>query len=108
MAGQMKICIISPNFYEPTAYMISAYKTAVNLARIKGVRVVVITSRTKGSKGLEIVDGVKVYRIPTIYIREPVRSRRRVHDPAHDWPFQLLVHAASLHPSPEDTEKREA
>lgn len=67
----MKICIISPNFFEPTAYMISAYKTALNLAKLPGVQVSVITSRTKGAKAYEEIDNVKVYRIPTFYIPDP-------------------------------------
>lgn len=67
----MNICIISPNFYEPTAYMISAYKTALNLAKVKGVKVNVITSRTKGSKEVERIENVNVYRIPSVYIPDP-------------------------------------
>lgn len=67
---EMKICIISPNFLEPTAWMISAYKTAINLA--KKVPVVVLTSRTKGSKKFEIMDKVSVYRSRCLYISDPV------------------------------------
>jgi len=67
----MKICIIAPNFKEPTAWMISAYKTAVNLAKIKDVKVIVLTSQTKGSKKFEIIEGVKVYRSKAIYIPDP-------------------------------------
>jgi glycosyltransferase involved in cell wall biosynthesis len=67
----MKILIISPNFREPTAWMISAYKTAVNLAKLKGVEVVVLTSQTAGSKKFEIIENVKVYRSKCNYIPDP-------------------------------------
>lgn len=65
----MKLLIISPNFKEPSAWMISAYKTAINLA--KDIEVVVLTSQTKGSKKFEIIEGVKVYRSKALYIPDP-------------------------------------
>jgi len=68
----MKILIISPNFYEPSAWMISAYKTAINLAKEENVEVIVITSKTKGSKKYELLTGVKVYRSKCWYLSDPV------------------------------------
>jgi glycosyltransferase involved in cell wall biosynthesis len=65
------ICIISPNFKEPSAWMISAYKSAINLAKLKNVKVIVLTSQTKSSKAFEIIEGVKVYRSKGFYISDP-------------------------------------
>ena len=67
----MKLLIISPNFKEPSAWMISAYKTAINLQKEKNVEVIVLTSQTKGSKKFEIIEGVKVYRSKAHYIPDP-------------------------------------
>ncbi|RMF06656.1 glycosyltransferase family 1 protein [Candidatus Woesearchaeota archaeon] len=66
----MKICIISPNFLEPTAWMVSAYKTAILLKRA-GIDVVVLTTRTKGSRESEVIEGVRVRRMPSIFISDP-------------------------------------
>jgi glycosyltransferase involved in cell wall biosynthesis len=51
--------------------MISAYKTALALAKKKGIEVVVITTKTKGSKAFEIVEGVRVHRLSCFYIPDP-------------------------------------
>jgi len=66
----MKICIIAPNFLEPHAWMVSAYKTAKLLSKT-GFQVVVLTSKTKGSKGFERIGNIEVYRMPCIFIPDP-------------------------------------
>ena len=65
----IKILMICPNFKEPTAWMISAYNTAINLA--KKHEVIVLTSQTKGSLKYEKIEGVKVIRSKGYYIPDP-------------------------------------
>ncbi len=66
----MRVLIISPNFLEPTAWMVSAYKTAKLLNKF-GHNVTVITSKTKGSKTFEEIDRIKVSRFPCFFISDP-------------------------------------
>ncbi len=65
------LLLVAPNFLEPTAWMVSAYKTAVNLRKYAGWRVVVLTSRTQGSKAQETIEGVEVHRTPAWYVPDP-------------------------------------
>lgn len=67
---QIKVCIIAPNFLEPHAWMVSAYKTAKLLSQ-NGFKVIVLTSKTKGSKSFEKIGKVKVYRAPCMFIPDP-------------------------------------
>jgi len=67
---RLTICIISPNFKEPSAWMISAYKTAMLLK--EKYNVVVLTTQTKDSKEFEIIDGVKIHRMPCHYFSDPI------------------------------------
>ena len=66
----MKVCIISPNFLEPKAWMVSAYKTALLLKRA-GFDVVVLTSKTEGSLAYEEVESVKVFRMKCFFVPDP-------------------------------------
>ena len=66
----MKICIIAPNFLEPNAWMVSAYKTALILRR-RGNDIFVLTSRTKGALKHEEIEGIKVERMPCFFISDP-------------------------------------
>ena len=63
------ILIISPNFLEPTAWMVSAYKTALALS--KHAKIVVLTSQTKNSLNYEKIENVEVYRTKAHYIPDP-------------------------------------
>ena len=66
----IKVCIVAPNFLEPHAWMVSAYKTAKLLSQ-NGFQVVVLTSKTKGSKSFEKIGNIKVYRAPCLFIGDP-------------------------------------
>ncbi len=68
--AKRKVCIIAPNFLEPHAWMVSAYKTAILLSKNR-FDVSVLTSRTKDSKKFERIDGIKVYRMPCFFIPDP-------------------------------------
>lgn len=70
MRTKKKILMVAPNFKEATAWMASAYNTASALAKA-GHKVVVLTSRTKGSQPLEYINGVFVHRIPCFFIPDP-------------------------------------
>ena len=65
----MKILIIAPNFLEPHAWMVSAYKTAKLLN--KNHEIIVLTSKTKDSKKYEEIEGIKVHRMPCLFIGDP-------------------------------------
>ncbi|MEM4755676.1 MAG: glycosyltransferase family 4 protein [Candidatus Woesearchaeota archaeon] len=69
--GIKTILLISPNFYEPTAWMMSAYKSALALTTYQHLKVVVLTSQTKGSKAYERIQGVEVYRSKGWYLADP-------------------------------------
>ena len=66
----MKICITAPNFREPYAWMISAYKTAAVLSE-NGFDVIILTSKTKDSKSFEKIGRIKVYRKFCFFIKDP-------------------------------------
>jgi glycosyltransferase involved in cell wall biosynthesis len=62
-SAKQTILIITPHFKEPTAWMISAYKTAIGLAQQKGVR---------ASKAYERINNISVYRTKGYYLSDPV------------------------------------
>jgi glycosyltransferase involved in cell wall biosynthesis len=68
----MKILLVTPYFFEPHRWNISAYKSAHSLARI-GHDVVVFTSGSRGQPPLEELDSnLKVYRFRDIFLPDPV------------------------------------
>lgn len=68
----MKILLITPYFFEPHRWNISAYKTALSLARI-GHDVVVFTSASPGQPRVERpAPNLKVYRFRDIFFPDPV------------------------------------
>lgn len=67
---KMKVCLITPHFFEPYRVVASAHNIAINLAK-KDIEVVVLTSSTKDSKKFEQYDNLKIYRIYNIYIPDP-------------------------------------
>ena len=67
--NKMKILIIAPNFLEPHAWMVSAYKTAKLLN--KRHEIIVLTSKTKESKKYEEIEGIKIHRMPCFFIGDP-------------------------------------
>jgi glycosyltransferase involved in cell wall biosynthesis len=68
----MKILLVTPYFFEPHRWNISAYKSARSLARI-GHEVVVFTSRSSGQPTVEVVQpNLKVYRFRDIFLPDPV------------------------------------
>ncbi|MFA6587816.1 MAG: glycosyltransferase [Patescibacteria group bacterium] len=64
----MKLLIIAPYFYEPHRWMISAYKTALNLA--KQCEVVVLT--TGQPRFEQIGEHIKIYRMVDWFLPDPV------------------------------------
>ena len=67
----MKILLVTPYFFEPHRWNISAYKTAHSLARI-GVNVIVFTARSEGQPFLEKVGShLKIYRYRDLFIPDP-------------------------------------
>jgi glycosyltransferase involved in cell wall biosynthesis len=68
----MKILLVTPYFFEPHRWNISAYKSARSLARI-GHEVVVFTSRSSGQPPVEVVQAnLKVHRFRDIFLPDPV------------------------------------
>jgi glycosyltransferase involved in cell wall biosynthesis len=68
----MKILLVTPYFFEPHRWNISAYKSALSLARI-GRDVVVFTSGSSGQPPVEeIGPNLKVYRFRDIFLPDPV------------------------------------
>ena len=67
----MKILLVTPYFFEPHRWNISAYKTAHSLARI-GINVIVFTARSEGQPFLEKVGShLKIYRYSDLFIPDP-------------------------------------
>lgn len=67
----MKILLVTPYFFAPHRWNISAYKTATSLARI-GFEVVVFTSRERGQPHVEQAGPrLKIYRYRDLFIPDP-------------------------------------
>lgn len=67
----MKILLVTPYFFAPHRWNISAFKTAHSLARI-GFDVVVFTSRSEGQPKIEQVGAhLKIYRYRDLFIPDP-------------------------------------
>lgn len=64
----MKVLIISPYFFEPHRWMISGYKTALNLS--KGHQVVVLTTGKPAYEKLN--PNLKIYRLKDLFLPDPV------------------------------------
>lgn len=64
----MKVLIIAPYFFEPHRWMISAYKTALNLA--KKCQVIVLTTGKPAYE--ELNRNIKIYRLFDIFLPDPI------------------------------------
>jgi len=71
MNEQKKVLLISPNFDGKKSWMQCAVITANNLVKA-GFDVTVLTTNTEGQKEYEIINNIKIYRVKSFLLPDPI------------------------------------